>query len=142
MIVGTFVAVIALATVVFFAVSASDTFNLQCALASPSSGSQRYAFHIEIPKFLGKPRVVWVGINTHDLMIVRSDDTVIIVELDQRLSGWPDKADLMQFQFHRITGDAEMYYLQKPTETDRWPAWLVLEDFSKKGTCSKSERAF
>ena len=139
---GTLIAAIAVATVVFFAAFLSDTFNLACNMAGPSSGPQRYAFHIKIPKFFGQPHVAWVGTNTHDLRIVRSDDTMIIADLDQRLAGWPDKADAMEFRFGRITGDAEINYLQKPAETDQWPGWLVMEDFSERGKCSKLERAF
>src|SRR5262249_29791847 len=82
---GTLIAAIAVATVVFFAAFLSDTFNLACNMAGPSSGPQRYAFHIKIPKFFGQPHVAWVGTNTHDLRIVRSDDTMIIADLDQRL---------------------------------------------------------
>jgi hypothetical protein len=126
---------------VYFILPASDEFNLQCSLADAST-LHRYAFHIEIPKFLRAPRVVWVAINTYDLRVVRVDDTMIIANLDTKLSDWPDKADSMSFQFNRITGEAEMNYLQKPTETDPFPGWLIMKAFSENGTCSKSKRAF
>jgi hypothetical protein len=58
---------------------------------------------------------------THDLRIVRFDNTMIIADLDQRLSGWPDKADSMEFRLNRLTGDAEINYLQKPKDTDPVP---------------------
>jgi hypothetical protein len=139
---GTLIAAIALTIVAFFAASLSDSFNLACALARPSAAPQRYAFHIKIPKFFGTPQVVWAGTNTYDLRIVRFDDTMIIADLDQQLSGWPDKADSMSFRFNRVTGDAEMNYLQKPKETDQWPGWPIMQDFSEVGHCSKSERVF
>jgi hypothetical protein len=67
---------------------------------------------------------------------------MIIADLDQRLSGWPDKADSMEFRLNRLTGDAEINYLQKPKDTDPVPGWLIMNEFSAKGSCSKSERVF
>jgi hypothetical protein len=74
--------------------------------------------------------------------VERFDDTTINASLDTKLGGWPDEANLMQFRLNRITGGAELDYLQKPTKTDPWPGFLVMEAFSERGTCSRSERAF
>jgi hypothetical protein len=146
LVVGTVIAAIVLAVSLFLASRSvasplSDSFNLACTFAGPLDHG-RYAFRVTVPKFFGQPQVVWVGSNTLDLRIVRFDDTTIIADLDQQLNGWPDKADAMEFRLNRITGDAEIDYLQKPKATDQFPGWLVMGEFSARGSCSKSEGAF
>jgi hypothetical protein len=144
--VGLFAA-IALVAALSFVVSDKDVFDLQCNL-NGKSGSHRYAFHLEIPKYFGSSHVTMVGRNTFDLEVVRLDKTKIYATLDQKLSDWPDKADLMSFDFNRVTGDAEIDYLHRPTdaelkeEKDPFPGDLILDDFSKTGTCLKAKPAF
>ena len=142
---GLFVAAIALVSVVSLS-SASESFNLKCSLIVRSGERHDYAFRIEIPRFFGAARVTWVETNTHDLKIVSLDDTRIIADFGTRLSGWPDKAESISFVLNRITGDAEALYLRTPTKDDPQPPSadfkLIMDAFSEKGTCSKSERAF
>ena len=92
-----------------------------------------------------------VGRNTHDLKVVRFDNAKIYATLDQKLAGWPsDNTELMSFDFNRITGDAEINYLRRPTEAelkeDKNPpfpgALLVLSDFSEMGKCVNAKPAF
>jgi hypothetical protein len=59
------------------------------------------------------------------------------------LPDWPDEANKMLFRLNRITGDAEVDYLKQQQPTSQGNDWaIVMEGFSQKGTCSKSERAF
>ena len=143
LIVGFSIAIAIVALVVFIAFQ-STTFNLRCDFVGPTGSRQQLAFHVEIPKFFRAPRITWVGENTHDLTTTRIDDTVIIANLATRLASWPEGADLMSFWFNRITGDAEIKYLHKPTEEDKIPAGyeLDLDGFSQTGKCLKSEPTF
>jgi hypothetical protein len=124
---------------------ASETFNLQCDLTA-SNGVRRYAFRIDVPKFIGTANIKWVGTNTHDLEIVRIDETTIIAELKQKLYGWPEKADAMSFQFNRLTGEGTVNYLQNPPAPDPKDPWSlgrpVLSEFSEAGKCYKTDRVF
>jgi hypothetical protein len=123
----------------------SDAFDLQCVLSGPS-GQSKYVLHLEIPKYFGSPRIKWVGTNTHDLRVVIFDEMRIIADLDKALSGFPEKAEVMSFRINRISGEVEVNYLRRPTETDPKPPQpsyqFVMDEFSEKGTCAKSERAF
>lgn len=143
-VVGLLVA-IALVAAVFFVVSDKDIFDLQCNL-SDKSGAHRYAFHLEIPKYFGRFHITMVGRNAFDLDAVRLDKTKIYATLDQKLSGWPDKADLMSFDFNRVTGEAQIDYLHRPTDAEPAPPFagsmLVLDEFSQTGTCLKAKPAF
>ena len=121
--------------------SASQNLFLNCVLKSQSGEYRRYALHVEIP-FFGPTSVTWVGINPHDLKVVRFDDTMIIANVDVRLAGWPDKADQMEFRLNRLTGQAEVSFLQKPSAKDGFPGLWVMTDFTETGSCEKSERAF
>ena len=148
MAVGGAIIVVALIASASLALSEKDVFELQCSL-SGKYGSGHYAFHLEIPKYFGQAQLVMVGRNTHDLKVVRFDNTKIYATLDQKLASWPNNADLMSFDFNRITGDAEIDYLHQPTEAelkeDKNPfpdALLVLSDFSEMGTCVKAKPAF
>jgi hypothetical protein len=128
-----------------FASFASETFNLQCDLTA-SNGLHRYAFRVEVPTFIGTARIRWVGVNTHDLDIVRVDETTIIAQLKQKLHGWPEKADVMSFQFNRLSGAGDVSYLQNPPAPDPKDPWSlglpVLTEFSETGKCYKTERVF
>ena len=59
-----------------FAFTEKEVFELQCNLTGKLK-SDHYAFHVEIPKYLGSPRLVMVGLNTFDLKVVRLDNTKI-----------------------------------------------------------------
>src|SRR5262249_46720053 len=122
--------------------SASQNLYLLCVLKNQTGEDRRYALHVEIPNFFGAARVTWVGSNSFDLKVERVDDTMIIADLDGRLAGWPDKADKMEFRLNRLTGEAEVSFLQKPSATDPWPGLAVMTDFTEEGSCSKSELAF
>ena len=124
---------------------ASENFNLRCDLLSGSGETHHYAFRIEIPNYFGNSRVTWVGDNTHDLKVVRLDDTVIIANLEEKVRGWPDKAIKQFFRLNRITGAAEMNYLRNLEPSDpKVPEGVlpVMGAFTETGTCSKAERAF
>jgi hypothetical protein len=142
-VVGLLVA-IALVAAIFLVVSDKDVFDLQCSL-SDKSGAHHYAFHLEIPKYFGRYHITMVGRHTHDLDVVRLDKTKIYATLDQKLSDWPDKADKMSFDFNRVTGDAQIDYLHRPTDPEHpLPAGflLILDEFSQTGTCIKAKPAF
>jgi hypothetical protein len=150
------IAAISLAVVACVAIAAvsmaafrKDTFDLQCDLTD-HSGRHGYAFHVQIPRYFGRPDITMVGGNTFDLKVGRFDDTKIYATLDVRLSGWPDNADAMSFDFNRLTGAAEVEYLHKPTaaelKEDPHPPppdfWLVLDDSAQHGICQKVRPAF
>jgi hypothetical protein len=151
--VGAAIIAAALIASVSWALSEKDVFELQCNLAG-KSGRGHYAFHLEVPKYFGRPRLVMVGRLTLDLKVEHLDNTKIYATLDhlhQKLGGLPDNADLMSFDFNRITGDVEIDYLHQPTEAElkeekngplAWGALLVLSDFSQMGTCVKAKPAF
>jgi hypothetical protein len=131
----------------FFTLTQKDIFDLQCTLTG-KSGPERYAFHLEIPKYFGRSQITMVGRNTFDLKVERLDDTKIYATLDQKLSNWPDRADLMSFDFNRLTGVAELDYLHQPTDAELkaekhpFPGLLILDDFSKNGSCLKAKPVF
>jgi hypothetical protein len=142
------IAIAIAATIAFALLTQKDVFELQCNFTD-KSGPESYVFHVEIPKYLGSSRVVMVGDNTLDLKVWRLDKTKISAALDKELGDWPDKADLMSFDFNRITGDARIDYLRNPTDAELkapnapFPgSMLVLQEFSKAGTCVKSKPAF
>lgn len=124
---------------------ASD-FNLQCSLLIGSGETHHYAFRVETSSYFGKAHVTLVGVNTHDLRIVRLDDTVIIADQEEKLGGCPDNAILQSFRLNRITGTAEVNYLRNvaPTDLPKPPEGFlpVMDAFTEKGSCSKTERAF
>ena len=121
------------------------SFNLQCTL-SANTGIRSYALRVELPSVFGSARVQWVGVNTHDLRVIRFDDTSIIADISDKLAGWPDKADAMSFRLNRISGAAEVNYLQSPRETNPKDPWsfaqTVLTEFSEIGNCAKTAQAF
>jgi hypothetical protein len=146
---GALVIAIAIAAAMVGAiVTQKDVFELQCNFTGKSE-PERYAFHVEIPKYLGSSRIVMIGVDTLDLKVWRLDKTKISAALDKELGDWPDKADLMSFDFNRITRDARIDYLHNPTDAELkapnapFPgSMLVLQEFSKAGTCVKSKPAF
>ena len=80
------------------------------------------------------------------MKVVRLDDTKIILELDEKLSSFPEGTDSVQFGINRITGGAELDYLQKPTEDDLKNkllegSMLVMSKYSEKGHCAKTQKA-
>ena len=134
---------------------ASQSLYLRCKLVASSGVAHEYVLRVEVPDYFGVAHVTLVGTNTSELKVVRFDDTLIIADLDQRMLGdkikfklndgvdWPDKANAMEFRLNRITGGAELNYLQKQPTTEMKNEWsLVMEGFSEKGSCSKSDRAF
>ena len=145
---GIFVAALTSAFVIATATALeSESFNLRCTLTGPS-GEHHYAFHIEIPQHFGAARVTLLVRSTlsFDLKIVHVDDTSILASLDTKMSDWPEAADLKYFRLSRISGDAEVNFLEKPTKEDPHQppdGFLhVMDAFTQKGPCSKSERAF
>ena len=52
--------------------------------------------------------------NTHDLRTVIFNETSIVAELDQALSGFPSQADEMSFRMNRISDAVEVNYLRGP----------------------------
>jgi hypothetical protein len=143
-----FIAIAIAATIAFALLTQKDVFELQCNLTG-KSGPEGYAFHVEIPKYLGSSRIVMIGVDTLDLKVWRLDKTKISAGLDRGLDDWPGKADLMSFGFNRITGGARIDYLRNPTDAEQkapnapFPgSMLVLQEFSKAGTCVKSKTAF
>ena len=121
----------------------SESFDLQCAAKGPK-GVSNYTLHVDVPKFVGSPRIKWVGTNTHDLRVVVFDETMIIADVDGALSGFPDQANAMSFRINRITGTVEVNYLSDvKTDTTPPPGFkLLLDQFSETGRCTKLERAF
>jgi hypothetical protein len=136
---GMFIATIALACAASLAYAA-ESFHLRCALSAASGEQHDYAFRIEIPTLFGASRVTWVGINTHNLDVVRLDETMIIANLGTRLARWPDGADMMQFSLNRLTGHAEVDYLKKPEKGDNF--YPIMQGLTESGSCRKAERAF
>jgi hypothetical protein len=146
--IGMLVAAIAI-TVIGTAASAAESIYLRCILVG-SSGTYNYTLRIDF----GAPRITLIGTNEIDLKVGRLDDALIIATLNSLptvkvewkmsdLPDWPDKADKMQFRLNRITGDAGLDYLKQQQTTPKGNDWaIVMDGFSQKGTCSKSERAF
>ena len=121
-----------------------------------TTGEHHYAFHIEIPRFFGAASVTLIGgalppFNqaTFNLKNVRIDDIKISASFNKTMTAfpadWPDKADTKIFDLNRITGAAVVTYLRIPEGEPNPPPsgfLLVMDGFTEKGTCSKSERAF
>ena len=147
---GMFVAAI---SIVGTAASAAESIYLRCSLVG-SSGTHNYTLRIDF----GGPRITLIGTGEIELKVERLDDAIIIATLNplpisvpregwkmkmSDLPDWPDKAGKMQFRLNRITGDAGVDYLKQQQTTPQGNDWaIVIEGFSQKGTCSKSERAF
>ena len=128
-------------------VSASEIFNLQCSVAA-KSGPKSYVFHFDLPTYFGHGSIKWVTrLANLDLKYVSSDDKTISgsLALNVKTIGMPEGADTIYFKFYRITGDAEIIYLQKPkTEPNSPPHGFerVMDEFTEKGACVKVDRAF
>jgi hypothetical protein len=125
----------------------TDVFYLHCSLRGPQGAFSYYTLHIEAPKYLGSPRIQWVGTNPHeDLRVVVFDETTIIADVDTRFSNFPDKAEAMSFRINRITGAVEVNYLRNPTNADADPPpsgfRFVMTEFSETGKCTKVQREF
>jgi hypothetical protein len=54
----------------------------------------------------------------------------------------PEKANSITFRFNRLTGEAQMDYVNKSTEGKTAGFGVVIKDASQKGNCSKFEHAF
>jgi len=135
--------------------SAAENVYLRCPLVGPSGERHNYALVIETPT-AGAGRVSLVGTNSKiDMKVVRMDDTLIVANFGLWLgeaphrfrmtdvAGAPKEAEQMQFSLNRITGQTQVDYLQAPKTTPQGQNWsVVLDAFTEKGTCSKSERAF
>ncbi|WP_316174698.1 MULTISPECIES: hypothetical protein [unclassified Bradyrhizobium] len=145
LVIGTVIGTLASLTTEASGAFLTDVFDLRCSVNSPQRGSD-YALHIEAPKYLGSPRIQWVGKNAHDLQVVVFNETTIIADVNTRLSNFPDNAEAMSFRINRITGAFEVDFLRSPTTLDGKPpfggARLVMTEFSEIGKCSKVEREF